>query len=200
MRRGGRDGKPTLAPFPINDYGTGVMGAYAVSLALNERNRTGQNSGYALFNLDTAIGVQMDQIGTIVGIARESRTDDEYRIILRTQALLVLPERRTQARLMEVIRSLMDDDPGAIAYEQIPPKTFKLVVSTAEVATLISWVPILRRMRPASYVGLLGWSKDSHITYGDTVPEAGPMPWHGYGDASGTVAETYHGYGARIPF
>lgn len=153
-----------------------------------------------LFNLDTAIGVQMDQIGTIVGIARESRTDDEYRIILRTQALLVLPERRTQARLMEVIRSLMDDDPGDIDYEQIPPKTFKLVVSTAEVATLISWVPILRRMRPASYVGLLGWSKDSHITYGDTVPEAGPMPWHGYGDASGTVAETYHGYGARIPF
>ena len=41
VRRGGRDGKPTLAPFPINDYGTGVMGAYAVSLALNERNRTG---------------------------------------------------------------------------------------------------------------------------------------------------------------
>ena len=153
-----------------------------------------------LFDVDTAIGVQLDQIGTIIGIARESRTDDEYRIILRTQSLLVLPERRTQARLMEIIRSLMDTDPGAIVYSQLPPKTFKLTVASATLATLVSWVPIIRRTRPATYVGILRWTSTNHITYGDAAALAIPKTWHGYGDASGTVAETYHGLGAAIDF
>lgn len=52
VRRGGRDGAPMLMPYPVNDYGTGMMGAYAVALALHERNRTGNgqsvDSGLAL--------------------------------------------------------------------------------------------------------------------------------------------------------
>ena len=52
VRRGGRDGTPKLLPYPMNDYGTGLMGAYAVALAVHERNRTGEgqtvNSGLAL--------------------------------------------------------------------------------------------------------------------------------------------------------
>ena len=52
VRRGGRDGAPMLMPYPVNDYGTGMMGAYAVALALHERNRTGKgqsvDSGLAL--------------------------------------------------------------------------------------------------------------------------------------------------------
>ncbi len=42
VRRGGRDGRPMLLPYPMNDYGTGMLGAYAVALALHERDRTGQ--------------------------------------------------------------------------------------------------------------------------------------------------------------
>ena len=46
------DGKPMLAPYAVNDYSTGLMGAHAVALALHERNRTGQgqsvDSGLAL--------------------------------------------------------------------------------------------------------------------------------------------------------
>ena len=52
VRRGGRDDAPMLMPYPVNDYGTGMMGAYAVALALHERNRTGRgqsvDSGLAL--------------------------------------------------------------------------------------------------------------------------------------------------------
>ena len=52
VRRGGRDGTPKLLPYPMSDYGTGLMGAYAVALAVHERNRTGKgqtvNSGLAL--------------------------------------------------------------------------------------------------------------------------------------------------------
>ena len=42
VRRGGRDDAPMLMPYPVNDYGTGMMGAYAVALALHERKQTGQ--------------------------------------------------------------------------------------------------------------------------------------------------------------
>ena len=42
MRQGGRDGAPTVIHYTINDYGTGISGAFAVALALYHRNRTGE--------------------------------------------------------------------------------------------------------------------------------------------------------------
>ncbi len=41
-RRFGGDGEPVTQPNPINDYGTGYMGSYAVALALLHRQRTGE--------------------------------------------------------------------------------------------------------------------------------------------------------------
>ena len=40
--RYGGDGAPVLQPFPVNDYGTGFMGAYAVALALLHKQKTGE--------------------------------------------------------------------------------------------------------------------------------------------------------------
>jgi crotonobetainyl-CoA:carnitine CoA-transferase CaiB-like acyl-CoA transferase len=40
MRFGGE--RPVLASFPVNDYGTGILGAYGVMLALYHRQRTGE--------------------------------------------------------------------------------------------------------------------------------------------------------------
>ena len=42
VRRGGRDAAPQLLPYPMNDYATGLLGAYSVALALHERRRTGR--------------------------------------------------------------------------------------------------------------------------------------------------------------
>lgn len=42
QRRFGGNGQPRLQPNPVNDYGTGFMGAYAVALALLHRQRTGE--------------------------------------------------------------------------------------------------------------------------------------------------------------
>ena len=42
QRRFGGDGRPRLQPNPVNDYGTGFMGAYSVALALLHRQRTGE--------------------------------------------------------------------------------------------------------------------------------------------------------------
>ena len=48
--RFGGTGQPTIQPNPINDYGTGFMGAYAVALALLHRQRTGEGQ-----HVDTAL-------------------------------------------------------------------------------------------------------------------------------------------------
>ena len=42
VRRGGRDDAPQLLPYPMNDYGTGLLGAFSIALALHERNRSGK--------------------------------------------------------------------------------------------------------------------------------------------------------------
>jgi crotonobetainyl-CoA:carnitine CoA-transferase CaiB-like acyl-CoA transferase len=42
QHRFGGEGRPRLQPNPVNDYGTGFMGAYAVALALLHRQRTGE--------------------------------------------------------------------------------------------------------------------------------------------------------------
>ncbi len=42
LRNGGADGEPAPPPYTFNDYGTGVMAAYGVILALMERERTGK--------------------------------------------------------------------------------------------------------------------------------------------------------------
>ena len=50
QRRFGGSGQPMIQPNPINDYGTGFMGAYAVALALLHRQRTGEGQ-----HVDTAL-------------------------------------------------------------------------------------------------------------------------------------------------
>jgi len=176
----------------------GMLSIYSARIQILDNVLRGITAD-ALFTISTAVGVQLDQIGTIIGIAREARSDASYRIILRTQALLVLPERRTQARLMEIIRSLMDTDPGAIGYTQLPPKTYKLSVASASLETLVSWIPIIRRTRPASYVGILQWTANGHFSYGDQSGTETDS-WIGYGDQSGTETDSWGGYGARIIF
>ena len=42
LRNGGEDGEPGPPPYTFNDYGTGIMAAYGVMLALLERERTGR--------------------------------------------------------------------------------------------------------------------------------------------------------------
>jgi crotonobetainyl-CoA:carnitine CoA-transferase CaiB-like acyl-CoA transferase len=50
QERFGGAGRPTLAPFAVNDYGTGFMGAYGVALALLHRKKTGEGQ-----HVDTAL-------------------------------------------------------------------------------------------------------------------------------------------------
>lgn len=58
QKRYGGDGPPVLQPFPVNDYGTGFMGAYGVALALLHRKRTGQGQHVRTALARTALTLQ----------------------------------------------------------------------------------------------------------------------------------------------
>jgi crotonobetainyl-CoA:carnitine CoA-transferase CaiB-like acyl-CoA transferase len=65
--RYGGDGRPTLQPFPVNDYGTGFMGAYAVALALLHRQRTGEGQHVNTALAYTATMLQSSLIQSYAG-------------------------------------------------------------------------------------------------------------------------------------
>lgn len=131
-----------------------------------------------LFDIPTAYGRQLDQLGSILGCPRQGWDDELYRVYLRTQSLLILPDRRTQGKLMEVIRSLMDTDAGTIGYVEFRPKTYLLSVGLPGLTleTLAFWnIRFLERCRPATYNTLLIFN---------------PVDAFGYDDATMTITTT----------
>ncbi len=139
-----------------------------------------------LFDLDTAVGQQLDQLGSILGLPREGWDDDTYRVYLKTQALLILPDRRTQRRLMEVIRSLMDTDAGTIFYQEFRPKSYLVQVVGETLDTLISWLRFMERCRPATYNAFILWTPDDAFGYDDATATV-VTDVEGFSDATDTI-------------
>jgi crotonobetainyl-CoA:carnitine CoA-transferase CaiB-like acyl-CoA transferase len=74
QERFGGDGKPTLQPYAINDYGTGLMGAYAVALALLHRRRTGVGQ-----HVDTALAYTATMLQSSLIQSYQGKVWDEPR-------------------------------------------------------------------------------------------------------------------------
>ena len=74
QERFGGDGRPTLAPFAVNDYGTGFMGAYGVALALLHRKKTGEGQ-----HIDTALAYTGTMLQSLFLQDYEGKVWDEPR-------------------------------------------------------------------------------------------------------------------------
>jgi crotonobetainyl-CoA:carnitine CoA-transferase CaiB-like acyl-CoA transferase len=74
QERYGGDGRPTLAPFAVNDYGTGFMGAYGVALALLHRQKTGNGQ-----HVDTALAYTATMLQSLYLQEYAGKTWDEPR-------------------------------------------------------------------------------------------------------------------------
>lgn len=74
QERFGGDGRPVLAPFAVNDYGTGFMGAYGVALALLERQQTGKGQ-----HVDTALAYTATMLQSLYLHDHEGKKWDEPR-------------------------------------------------------------------------------------------------------------------------
>ena len=73
-RYGGDGERPMLAPFAVNDYGTGIMGAYGVALALLHRGRTGQGQ-----HVDSALTYTATMLQSAFMLDYDGKSWDEPR-------------------------------------------------------------------------------------------------------------------------
>ena len=72
LRNGGADGEPGPPPYTFNDYGTGIMAAYGVILALLERERTGRGQ-----KIDTSLSYTASTFSSAYMIDYEGFEPDE---------------------------------------------------------------------------------------------------------------------------
>ena len=72
LRNGGEDGDPGPPPYTFNDYGTGIMAAYGVVLALLERERTGRGQ-----KIDTSLAYTASTFSSAYMIDYEGFEPDE---------------------------------------------------------------------------------------------------------------------------
>lgn len=150
-------------------------------------NATRGVSPSMLFDIPTAYGVSLDQIGTIIGCPRQGWTDEQYRVYLSTQSLLILPDRRTQKRLIEVILSLLDGSPLAgVTYSEYRPKTFLVGISGTTIETLLTWGKFLERCRPITYNMLTKWVPDVPFVFDDDTATV-VVTGEGFQDDSHTI-------------
>ncbi len=70
--RNGGDGQPGPPPYTFNDYGTGIMAAYGVTLALLERERTGRGQ-----KIDTALAYTASTFSSAYMVDYEGHEPDE---------------------------------------------------------------------------------------------------------------------------
>ena len=140
-----------------------------------------------LFDIPTAYGQQLNQIGNLLGLPREGWDDPLYRIYLRTQSLLILPERRTQANLLLVIRSLMYTDDGVILYTEENPKTYALDIPATSIEDLIVWNrKFLEKCRPITYNSLIKFIPEDPFVFEDETGVA-TVTGEGFSDGAGVI-------------
>ena len=121
-----------------------------------------ENAAFTLYtdrSVDTAVGVQLDDLGKIVGERRQGAADPEYR--LRVKGRIVCNRSNgTVENVISVFRALLSTSTGySFIIADVYPAGFTFVISG--IATPPSYVPIyqlfLKQARGAAIKAWLGW-------------------------------------------
>ena len=146
------------------------------------------------FDLSTAVGVQLDMIGAVIGLPRQGFPDDRYRVFLQIQTDLVLSAARedgnwtgTSNNILRICRTFIGPAAGTINLVNLPPYDFRLTIpgiTLAELEILANFICV------ALYAGVLGrvifTVAAESLWDSDTV---GPIPDGGiWGSSSVTVS------------
>jgi len=112
------------------------------------------------FDVDTAVGDQLDKIGSVVGLPRQGFSDTRYRVFLNIQIDLLLSARQDEANwtgthnnILRICRTFVGSAAGTIVLTNIPPYSFQLTVpglALSELNILVGFICL------ALYAGVLG--------------------------------------------
>lgn len=122
------------------------------------------------FDLDQAVGVQLDKIGEIVQYERQGESDDRYRRLVRMQIQTILSSAGTTAVLLEIVRIWTDLD--APSYAEPESGRAELQIAAILELGLDDSGPLLtflRRAKPGG-VRLTLFEQDAHALLLDYEP------------------------------
>ncbi len=119
------------------------------------------NAVKVAFDIDSAVGVQLDAIGGVVGLPRQGFNDDRYRVFLEIQIELLISANRddaewtgTIANLLTISRTFIGTGILApVIYTASGPSSYFLTVPGIVLAELLILINFICR---ATYAGVLG--------------------------------------------
>lgn len=103
------------------------------------------------FDLERSAGATLDAVGSLLGIGRFGFGDSFYSVILRTQAQILIPGRRTLEGMLSMVRSLLNDETRSVIYREFRPKTFTLEIQDLTSDELFLFPYFLKYAKPATY-------------------------------------------------
>lgn len=109
--------------------------------------------------VDNAVGVQLDQLGVIVGQERAGLSDDDYRRYIRAR-IRVNRSSGTINELTTITRLIVDDDDASIQFDPSYPAAGMMRVSGIpfDTATALALVTFLRAAAAGGVRIVLEWS------------------------------------------
>lgn len=124
------------------------------------------------FDLDTATGDRLDKIGSLLILPRYGLSDDDYRVQLKIQILLVLTSTATASTMIEIAELFTGND--VTSYAEAYPMTFRVgaQVSTQDEADRL--LALIGKAKGGAYKGNLGVRyRANALVCGSTVTPLG---------------------------
>lgn len=103
----------------------------------------------AAFDLDTAVGVQLDRLGGILQLPRYGYDDDRYRILLQIQAQLVLSSTTTTPVILRIVELFTGYPP--LSYADVYPMGYRVGAQLDDPTDAALLVQILGNATAAAY-------------------------------------------------
>jgi hypothetical protein len=141
---------------------------------------------YAGSWLDNAFGLQLDNLGDIVGETRQGRDDTVYRPWIRAR-ILANRSSGKQQELLKILRVIIGDAPG-VTYTPDPPANFEIAISgMSHAGDLARTLRVILNEARAAGVGMRLRYTDDEATAFKFAPDATPDTIdtvHGFGDST----------------
>lgn len=134
----------------------------------------------ALFDLDTAVGDQLDKLGTILLLPRYGATDARYRVYLQIQTQILLSSAATTPTILRIVELFTGRTPTSYAEDYPMGYTVGAVLDDASEIALLE--QFLDTATAAAYRRTLILSETGYLSLdyhpGDSVAGAGYMDYH----------------------
>lgn len=127
------------------------------------------------FDLDTAVGDQLEIIGNNLGLPRNGLDDTDYRRFINIQILLILQSTGSGPNIIAIIRTYLGATANPVIFTNAPPYQFSISAIDMTEADWEILIPFLRKaliggVLGIALAGLVGSSVLGSATAGPAIP------------------------------